>query len=392
MSLNPGDIVKGRYQIIDRLGRGGFGTTYTAYNNYHAANSRFVVVVKVIQISQTDSNSNDEKARDFNYLERLEREANTLRDLKHFFIPRFFESFTEENYYYIVQEYVKGHDLGGEIRPGEPIEEAALVSILREMLEILQFVHGQNIIHRDLKPANIIRRHSDNRLVLIDFGAVKEVATEHTDAAGRTLTAIIHTPGYAPPEQLAGVPRFSSDIYALGIIAMQGVTGFAIEAIDNYEKIPRRDSRGNFIWEEYAPQIDPEYRRIISRMIEYNLIEENSNYRYQNVEEVLHDLQAINNNSKHTITLNKPKSQRNIYSAFRQFYVRHRRKIIFITTVVVACLLLIFLFKPANNTCALEPDDNISCGEEILNPSSKGTIRREAAEKYQQQQYLAALE
>ena len=383
MCLNPGDIVRGRYQIIDILGRGGFGTTYRAEDNYRSANPR-VVVIKEILISQTDSN----EVRNSNYLERLEREADTLRDLEHFFIPKFFESFTEENYYYIIQEYVKGHDLGGEIRPGEPIEEAAVVSILREMLEILRFVHGQNIIHRDLKPANIIRRHSDNRLVLIDFGAVKEIATEHTDATGRTLTAIIHTPGYAPPEQLVGAPGFSSDIYALGIIAMQGVTGFAIRAIENCKRIPKRDDRCNYVWEEYAPQIDPEYRKIISRMIEYDLGD-----RYQNVEEILQDLDRVikPEPTKFFPPVDDSNIFEKLFSAFRQFYVRHRRKIIFIATVVVTCLLLIFLFKPANNTCALNPDDNISCGEKILDPLSKGAIRSRAAEHYEDREYLAAL-
>ena len=126
MYLNSGDIVRGRYQIIDLLGRGGFGTTYKAEDNYRSANSPFVVVIKQIPLSQT---ANNEAVRKSYYIERLEQEANTLRDLEHPCIPKFFECFTENGYYYIVQEYIKGHDLSHEIKPGEPIEEAALSSL-----------------------------------------------------------------------------------------------------------------------------------------------------------------------------------------------------------------------------------------------------------------------
>ena len=123
-------------------------------------------------MSQVDKN---ELQRDPEYIKRLEREANILRDLEHSYIPKFLNSFYKHDCYYIVQEYIQGFNLSHEICPGEPIEEQQAVDILQEILNILQFVHQRNIIHRDIKPANIIRRHSDNKLVLIDFGAVTEL-------------------------------------------------------------------------------------------------------------------------------------------------------------------------------------------------------------------------
>lgn len=260
MCLNSGSIDQGRYDIIKKLGKGGFGTTYIAKDNNCYADSPFIVAIKEISISQ---NSNNEAERESDYIERLEREANALKDLQnHTCIPKFFRSFTENNCYYIVMEYIEGDSLSEEIRPGEPIGEVAAVGILSEMLDILQFVHQNNVIHRDIKPANIIRRLSDHKLVLIDFGAVKEIATKHTNASGMSLTIAIRTDGYTPIEQLNGQPELNSDIYALGITVMQGVTGFAIGAIDNSEKIPRRDCQWNFIWKEHAPQIAPKFNLV----------------------------------------------------------------------------------------------------------------------------------
>ena len=88
------------------------------------------------------------------------------------------------------------------------------------MLEILDFVHSHNVIHRDIKPQNIIRRQQDNKLVLIDFGAVKEVTGQASP-----LTIGIGTGGYMPMEQFNGKPAYASDIYAVGAIAIQAITG-----------------------------------------------------------------------------------------------------------------------------------------------------------------------
>ena len=298
MSLNEGDILRERYQIIARLGTGGFGTTYKAYDNEDSDNSPPTVVIKEILISQTTDNK---ALRDDKYIERLELEAKTLKYLKHSCIPRFFEYFIEDNNYYIVQEYIEGQDLSQEIKPGQPIEEAEVIKILREILEILQFVHQKKIIHRDIKPSNIIRRRSDRKLFLIDFGAVKEVATEYPDASGKTLTTKIFTPGYAPCEQKEGMPNFSSDIYALGIMAMQAVTGFSIEAISKPNEVLKRDVKHNFVWEDHAPKIDSAYKKIISQMIKFYWKD-----RYQTVDDVLQGLNTVNLN---TIILSGERSE-----------------------------------------------------------------------------------
>ena len=373
MCLNPGDIVNGRYKTIQELGRGGFGITYTAYDTWR---SPLVVVLKQISITATDNNNKLE--RDTGYIAKLEAEAQVLRELKHPCIPEFFESFEADNYYYIVQQCIEGHDLSHEIRPGEPLSELEAVNILRNILKILKFVHQNNIIHRDIKPANIIRRHSDGKLFLIDFGAVKEVATEHTNVAGVTLTRIIQSRGYTPVEQLNGQPRQNSDIYALGIIIMQAVTGFSIDAINNPETVLLKDSRcNNYIWQEYAPQVSFRLKEIISKMIKYSFCD-----RYQTADEVL---LAINSPVKVSLWKKIKQFLNNIFTQWQKLLK-------FIALAVAACCLLILFknnpfFRP--NICA-NIDDNISCGEEILDPLSKGSIRSRAAEEYKQKQYQGA--
>ena len=371
MCLNPGDLVNGRYKTIQELGRGGFGITYTAYDTWR---SPLIVVLKQISITTPDFSS--ESARDSNYLAKLEAEAKVLQDLKHPCIPKFIESFEADNYYYIVQEYIEGHDLSQEIRPGEPISESEAISILREILNILQFVHQNNIIHRDIKPANIVRRCSDLKLFLIDFGAVKEVATEHTNDSGVTVTRIIKSEGYTPAEQLSGQPKQNSDIYALGMIIMQAVTGFSIYAICNPETIPFRNSRCNYIWQKYAPQISPKLTKIISQMIAYSFRD-----RYQTASEIL---LAIDNSSKASLW---DKIQ-NLNTSF----IQKQKLIKFVTLAVLACGVFILLSTNplfSNNPCG-KTGDNISCGEEILDPLSKGSIRFKAAQEYEDKQYQEA--
>ena len=367
MCLNPGDIVNDRYETIRELGCGGFGVTYTAYDKER---SQLIVVLKQINIA--DINTDNEEVRDSYYIAQLEAEATVLKRLRHPSIPELFESFEADGYYYIVQEYIEGQDLSKEIIPGEPISELKAQSILKEILDILQFVHQHNIIHRDIKPANIVRRYSDGKLFLIDFGAVKEIVTEHTNASGITTTKIIYSLGYSPVEQLYGNPRKNSDLYALGIMIMQGITGFSINAICNHNTIPHRDRRCNYIWQKYAPQISPKLKKIVTKMIQYSFSD-----RAQTASEVLAQIDA-------PISFPFRKWYRNLFI---------KRKIVkFIAIFFTVCsLFILFQNNPfyRQNICTIT-GDNTSCGEEILDPLSKGSIRFKAAQQYKENKYQAA--
>lgn len=253
----PNKIIGNRYQIIKVLGSGGFGETYIAEDSQRPGKP--MCVVKQLKPA-TNNPKHLELARRL-----FPREAEALEKLgQHSQIPQLLAYFEEEEEFYLVQEYIDGHPLEKELVSGKKLSENEVVNILRELVEILEFVHSYGVIHRDIKPNNIIRRHSDNKLVLIDFGAVKEVTSQLLDSENLSrFTVGIGTQGYAPPEQCAGRPRPNSDIYAVGITAIKGLTGLSPNQLQQDIKT------GEILWTHKA-EITPELAAIVSKMVRYD--------------------------------------------------------------------------------------------------------------------------
>jgi serine/threonine protein kinase len=199
-------------------------------------------------------------------------------------IPRLLAHLEVGEHFYLVQEFIEGKDLGQtEIVPGQRWSEEEVISFLQEVLEILAFVHQNRVIHRDIKPSNLIRRISDGKIVLIDFGAVKEITNMTlTEGQGRLLTVAVGTPSYMPSEQQRGDPRFNSDIYALGMTAIQAITGV------NPDQFPRDYQTGEICWRDYASNCRPALGNLLDKMVHNDFRE-----RYQNVNDVLEDLQEL---------------------------------------------------------------------------------------------------
>ena len=164
--------------------------------------------------------------------------------------------------------------------------------MVRELLEILDFVHSQNAIHRDIKPANIIRRESDRKLVLIDFGAVKRITTGE-----QQKTIVISTPGYMPVEQLKGEPNFGSDIYAVGMICIQALTG--IEPKPYAGGGFPTDSKLNILWQQKA-QVSSCLAKIVTKMVRCDYRE-----RYQTATQVLRDILDLAKSSDSITSITK---------------------------------------------------------------------------------------
>ena len=149
-------------------------------------------------------------------------EAETLYLLgTHPQIPALLAHFEQSGEFYLVQAYVPGALLQVELDKvgSQATAHRRTCQLLKELLTVLAFVHKHNVIHRDIKPTNLIRCSADGRLVLIDFGAVKVLN------GGSPLTVAIGSAGYIAPEQQAGCPCFASDLYAVGVIALQALTG-----------------------------------------------------------------------------------------------------------------------------------------------------------------------
>ncbi len=273
-----GNTIGGRYQIVSQLGQGGFGTTFLARDRHLPGQPP--CVVKQLSPKNTDPGNLRAARRLF------EREAEVLYRLGNCDrIPQLFAHFQEGTEFYLVQEFIEGKDLSKELTPGKKLSEEQALALLENILEVLAIVHQNNVIHRDIKPSNLIRRKQDDKIVLIDFGAVKQINTQVIDSHGQTsFTIAIGSPGYMPNEQMAGKPRLSSDIYAAGIVAIQALTGW------HPRKLPEDMKTGEILWRDKA-KVSAKLAEIIDKMVRCDFRQ-----RYPSAEEALsalRDLPAI---------------------------------------------------------------------------------------------------
>lgn len=279
-----GRLLDGRYRIVEVLGSGAFGRTYLAEDTHRPGHPQCVV-------KQLQPPSDNPQL--FKTAHRLFRqEAETLEKLgRHDQIPQLLAYFEDSKQFYLVEEFVPGSPLAKEIVPGSPLSDTKIVSLLQEVLEVLVFVHGQGVIHRDVNPSNIIRRQPDGKLVLIDFGSVKEVSTQVITSNGQIpRTIATGTPAYMPIEQFQGNPQFSSDIYAVGMIAIQAATGLQASDLPKLQSSKIQDPQahvGKVAWRHRA-RVESGLADIIDRMVCSYF-----GHRYQSATEVLADLQQL---------------------------------------------------------------------------------------------------
>ncbi|NJL51612.1 MAG: protein kinase [Hydrococcus sp. SU_1_0] len=165
-----GQTIQGRYYVVRQLGRGGVGVTFLAQDQ-QCFDSQ--CVVKQLKPKTTNPQTLAIARRLFN------REAEIMNRLGHCDrIPRLLAYFEHDHEFFLVQELIEGHDLSQEILPGEPWSEVKTVALLQDVLEVLLAVQQNSVIHRDLKPSNLMRRRQDDKIILIDFGSVKQVSTQ----------------------------------------------------------------------------------------------------------------------------------------------------------------------------------------------------------------------
>lgn len=268
-------ILNKRYKVSQLLGCGGFSYTYLAEDTYRPGKP--LCVVKHLQPARNDEVFLEVARRLFR------TEAEILELLGHHEqITELMAYFEENQQFYLIQEYIKGHSLQVELTPGKRFSETQVVDLLQDILPVLMFVHSHGVIHRDIKPSNLMRREKDQRIVLIDFGAVKLIQPQQLQEdnpseafSQENLTVAVGTVGYAPPEQFIGQPRLNSDIYALGMIAIQALTGTPAKNLE------RDLTTGTLLWRHLAETTE-ELAAVIDKMVSYDFWK-----RYQSVEEVL---------------------------------------------------------------------------------------------------------
>ena len=276
-----GNILDRRYKIIKSLSYGAFGHTFLAEDLKRPQNP--ICVVKQFKPKETNPDFLA-KAK-----ELFTREAEALELLgRHPQIPCLLAHLELDGDFYLVQEYIKGNTLETELSQPQNKTESEVIEIVSELLNVVNFVHQKNIVHRDIKPSNIIRYCKNNKLVLIDFGAVMEFN-------GETLIGtIIGTPGYIAPEQSVGRTGFYSDLYAVGVIGIQALT-----RVNPHFLV--RDKEDEIIWQDKAI-VSQDFADILTKMVRINKSD-----RYYSATKVLEELDRLNTNVEVPETLITPK-------------------------------------------------------------------------------------
>jgi serine/threonine protein kinase len=278
-------MLAGRYQIFKVLGRGGFGVTYLARNVYLPGQP--LCVIKHL----TPKFNNPALKTIAKW--RFYVEARTLSQLgSHSQIPLLIDYFRKDGEMYLVQEYIPGETIFQQVREGQCFTESAVQEFLLAMLKLLAYVHSHRLIHRDIKPQNIIHCQTDDRLVLIDFGAVSNGAEPMLQgrdglkpSSNKLVSKAIGTPGYAPPEQVSEQPVYGSDLYALGMTCIFMLTGR--EPL-TWKVDPQTCE---VIWREEV-QVSDYFAEVLNRMIRVSLAD-----RYQSTVQVI---EALENQRLHS--------------------------------------------------------------------------------------------
>lgn len=289
-------LLRGRYRPIQPIGQGGFGRTYVALDQ-----DRLSTRCVIKQFSpQTQGTKSLEKA-----IRLFGQEATRLHELgEHPQIPTLLAYFEQDEYLYLVQQFIEGQTLVQELQRQGAFSEQKIRAVLNDLLLVLQFVHAHQVIHRDITPANIIRRKIDNRLVLIDFGVAKQL----TDTGLVQPGTRVGTEGYSPIEQLrSGRVYPSSDLYSLGATCIYLLTRTKLDHL--YDPL-----RGRWLWREYLAKqgvgVSDRLSKILNKMLK-DLVSD----RYQSADEILRDLNAESSSSaassaqRHNITTTLPTSQ-----------------------------------------------------------------------------------
>jgi serine/threonine protein kinase len=278
ISLSSGNKLAGRYRVLQKLGEGSFAETFLAEDEHLP--DAFQCVIKKLKTGVEDEAKLKIAKRLF------DEEARTLHQLgSHPNIPQLLAHFEENHEFYLVEEYVAGSSLYQELATGQQWSESYVTRLLKDILSALSFVHQKQVIHRDIKPSNIIRRESDGQIVLIDFGAVKQVANQAFDDNSHIAphTVIVGTPGYMPGEQLRGSPRTSSDVYAVGMIGIYALTGLN----PALGQLPEDEATAEILWRDKT-SISEEFASILDKMVAYDFRQ-----RYPSAKEALDALNAL---------------------------------------------------------------------------------------------------
>lgn len=265
------DLDDPRFEIIEEINRGNMGVVYKAKDK----SLEDIVALKVL---------NSFLASDASSVRRFKTEARAAKKLSHTNIVRIHDFYESPTKKFISMEYIEGKDLKTLIKDNNNISEQAIVEYWLQIAKALGYAHKLGVIHRDIKPANIMI-NQNNEVKITDFGIAKiMLANEKT----KTGTQVMGTPLYMSPEQIQGIELDGrSDIYSCGVMMYELISGEAPFSAGNVE-YQHVNIKPPAIYNTKASE---EFKRIIMKCLE-----KEPEKRYQNADELIHDLENLYNN------------------------------------------------------------------------------------------------
>lgn len=282
-----GQLVDKRYQLIKAIDEGFWGQTYLGEDTRRPGCPQCVVKglrlgTRNVETQQTILILFQEKAEKIDKLSQHEQ------------IPSLLAYFKEDNNLYLVEDYIVGAPLTAQLKPGKTLSEKQVIRLLEEVLEILAFVHNEGVVHGKIKPANLIRRSSDGQLVLLGFGLggeIEEMSVEEKELLSQANhkieeNKIADTAFYRPEKNAKINQNYNSDIYGVGIIAIQALTGLSPTELTQFQTTDT-GSKVKIKWRSRS-SCSPELADIVDKTIDYQ-----SEEPYKSASEVLEDLKNI---------------------------------------------------------------------------------------------------
>ncbi|MEW5939760.1 MAG: ABC transporter substrate-binding protein, partial [Chloroflexota bacterium] len=265
----------GRYHILEQLGEGGMATVYKAYD----AKLERDVAIKVIRADQFGS------AHLGAMLKRFEREAKSLAKLSHPNILKVLDYGEHEDSPFLVMEYLPGGTL--KQRVGKPIPWPEAARLLLPIAQALEYAHEHDLIHRDIKPSNILLTEKGQPM-LTDFGIAKILTSD--DSATLTGTGVgIGTPEYMAPEQWTGQATKQSDIYSLGVVFYEMVTGNKPYTADTPAAVLLKQANDPLPRPtQFAPDLPEAVEKVLIKALA-----KKTEVRYQSAAEFTHALETL---------------------------------------------------------------------------------------------------
>ena len=273
-TLNPGDVIDGRYKYIEKIGKGAFGTVLLMEDQ--------VVDERLILKFLNPNVSSDEEM-----MKRFVHELRYSRKITHRNVIRIYDFLHLQGAYAISMEYFPSHTLSGEIPDNKPMDVAKALQFSRDIATGMTIAHQAGVIHRDLKPANILV-NDEGLLKIVDFGVAAAAASGDTQL---TKTGyVIGSPKYMAPEQILGKKvDETADIYSVGVIMYEMATGVPPYSRGDHMSVMYQHVQGKAkSCQEMNPALPDEFAAIINKAMSVD-----KSKRYQSMVELTEALDAI---------------------------------------------------------------------------------------------------